>query len=558
MIYRGADLRNHFNAEANWEEYPYLLDTPKWPDGYSLAMPWMNYGGRSEGLYFASLARTGIQHRLMIQDYGAANQPILSFAWAFESYIAPGKSWQSPELAISLHPGDWHAAADQYRSSLQGWYRKADTPVEFRRALGTFNSFFTRRDFMQIAELAEDIRKYGIHHLVMWNFGDYYPMALQPDDLSVDPPRLGQFTEQWGGLARLQAANEKARELGVETGIIFSERLWNKSTLTPELRARAEDWAIRRESGDPIWESWDHQHDGAAQWSNRQQSFGHLDYVMCSAVEGYREFAQRNVRGVLKQGGYAMMFYDQVVEGNLCFSSRHNHPDVSAPSMATPGFAEELRAGMKADNPSAVLIGEGWEVLASQHLDSGWVWRMPPNPEVLQYTLPWAINTSAVAVDPGLANKYVVVGLRLAIVAGGLENGKSLSDFPDFAAHILRLVEFRKKTGQFWVDGVFRDDIGLTASGAFAKVYETDKQVAIVAANLTGDSSSFQFDLDGSRYGVDTEAYTLISSGGRSEEQPAAKKGGLVSGSIPLAAYEMAAVIFEKRKNGKAGNAPEN
>lgn len=550
MIYRGADLRNHFNADANWEEYPFLLDIPKWPDGYSLAMPWMNYGGKSEGLYFASMVRTGIQHRLMIQDYGAVTHPILSFAWAFESYIGPGKSWRSPELVVSLHQGDWHAAAAKYRASLEGWYRKADTPLEFRRALGTFNSFFTHRDFMQIAELAEDIRKYGIHHLVMWNFGDYYPKVLEPDDLSVDPPRLGQFAAQWGGPPRLQAANQKARDLGVSTGIIFSQRLWNKATLTPELHNLAEEWAIRRESGDPIWESWDHQHFGAARWSNRQQSFGQLDYVMCSAVNGYCEFAVRNVRRVLQQGGYSMMFYDQVVEGNLCFSARHNHADVSAPSIATPGFAEELRAGMKADNPEAILIGEGWEILASQHLDSGWVWRMPPNPEVLQYTLPWVINTSAVPVDMGLANKYVILGLRLAIIAGGLENGKSLSDFPVFAAHIRRLAEFRKKTEEFWVNGSFEDDIGLMASGAFAKVYETEQHVAIMAANLTEDGSTFQFDFDMSRYGVETESYSLITSNGGNEEKIAAKKENILKGSIPLEPFELAAVIFEKRKAG--------
>jgi hypothetical protein len=255
-----------------------------------------------------------------------------------------------------------------------------------------------------------------------------------------------------------------------------------------------------------------------------------------------------NVRGVLQQGGYSMMFYDQVVEGNLCFSAKHDHLDVSAPSIATPGFAEKLRAGMKADNPDAVLIGEGWEILASQHLDSGWVWRMPPNPEVLQYTLPWVINTSAVPVDIGLANKYVILGLRLAIVAGGLENGKNLSDFPEFAAHIRRLVDFRKKAEPFWVEGTFQDEIGLQASGAFAKVYQTDRRVAIMAANLTEEGSTFQFDFDGSRFGIEQASYSLITSNGTSEEKPPAKNGSTLAGSILLEPFELAAVIFERKK----------
>ena len=518
MIYLGTELRKHFNAEANWEEYPFLLDAPTWPDGYSLAMPWMNYGGEFEGFYLASLSRIGIHHKLMVQDYGPVNHPILSFAWAFESYVPSGRVWKSPEIVVSLHDGDWHRAADKYRECLGGWYQKVDTPLEFRRAFASFNSFYTKRDFMQLAELAEDIRQYGVHHLVMWNFGDYYPKVMEPDDLSVDPPRLGEFAAQWGGPERLRAANQKAKDLGVKTGIIFSQRIWNKDTLTPDLRSLAEAWAIRRETGDPIWDSWDHQHFGAARWSNRQQTFGHMDYVMCSAVDGYREFAVQNVRGVLKEGGYSMMFFDQIVEGNLCFSPAHHHENVSAPAIATLGFAEELRGKIRGDNPDALLIGEGWEVLSSQHLDSGWVWRVQPNPEVLLYTLPWVINTAAVQVDQGLANRYFILGIRLAIVAGGIENGKNLSDFPEFAEHVKRLAGFRNQTEQFWVDGRFQDDIGLQATGTFAKIYQTPEKVAIMAANLQEQASEMSSLIDPSHYGIKTPEYSVISSSGKNEQ----------------------------------------
>jgi Domain of unknown function (DUF6259) len=550
MIYRGTALRDHAHQEANWEEFPYLLGIPTWPDGYSLSMPWMNYGGRGEGLYLASHARTGVHHMLMVQDYGSAGHPILAFAWAFPCYVHPGKTWHSPELVLSLHEGDWHAAADKYRASLDGWYRRPQTQAKFRRSFASFNSFFTKRDFMQLTELAEDIRKYDVQNLVMWNFGDYYPEVLKPDDLSVDPPRLGQFAAQWGGLARLQAANRKARELGVSTGIIFSQRLWNKDTLTPELHRMAEEWAIRRESGDPIWESWDHQHLGAAQWSNQGQSFGHLDYVMCSGVEDYRRFAMHNVRGVLKEAGYSMMFYDQVVEGNVCFSAGHHHDDVSAPSLATLNFVRDLKEGMTEDDPDSVLIGEGWEVLSSQHLDSGWVWRVPPNPEVLRYTLPWVVNTSAVEVDPSMANRYLILGLQLAIVAGGLENGKNLSDFPDFAGHIKRVAAFRKQTEQFWIDGSFQDDLGLQASGGFAKVYEAGGDVAIMAAELEGKESTFRFGLDTSRYAISDNAYSVISSERASSAGIANAEGGAIRGNLQLKPYELAAVIFH------AGNKP--
>src|SRR5580700_4863137 len=82
--------------------------------------------------------------------------------------------------------------------------------------------------------------------------------------------------------------------------------------------------------------------------------------------------------------------------------------------------------------------------------------------------------------------------------SGGLENGKKLSDFPEFSRYIKRMAAFRKTTERFWVGGSFRDDIGLKSSGAFAKVYQTDREVAIVVANLGDEAAPFAFDLDAS------------------------------------------------------------
>jgi len=548
IVVSAADLRKNYYENGNWEEYPYLLGNPGWPSPGHLSMPWMNYGGREEGLYLASLSHDCTRHMLMIQDFGAAGHPIFGFAWAFPSYSAPGDSWRSPEIVLSLHSGDWHVAADTYRASLDGWYQKPDTHREFKRAIGSFNSFFTQRDFMQIADLAEDIRKYGLQHLVMWNFGDYYPAVLEEDDLSVDPPRLGQFTPQWGGLARLKAANQKARDLGVNTGIIFSSRLWNKDTLTPELRAMAEKWVLRRESGDPIVESWDHQHLGARQWSNWEQTYGHLDYCMCNAVEGWRSFTTRNILGVLRQAEYSTMFYDEAIETSLCFSPEHKHSNVSAPSMGTFSFVKALKAAMLANNPEATLMGEGWEVVASQILYVGWTWGVPSNPEVFRYTLPWVIAAAAVRVDAAEVNRYLVLGLHMAIVAKGLENGKNLSDFPEFAQHLARLVKFRETNERFLVDGTYKDDVGLQASGAFAKVYQTRGEVAIVMANLTDSATDAGFELEIRPYGIAANSYTKISSIGVSRNETAIVAGARLKGRSSLAPFEVIAAVFKRQE----------
>ena len=542
-----ADLK--FQQGANWEEYPFLLDSPVWPSGpYSLSMPWINFGGRREGLYLASLTRECRVHMLILQNFGDEKEPILAIAWAFAPYVEPGRSWRSPEIVLSLHPGDWHAAADKYRKSLEGWNQKIDTPPDFKKPFASFNSFFTSQNFDQITDLAEDIRKYGLRDLVMWNFGDYYPNVLEEDNLSVDPPRLGVFTPQWGGLARLKAANAKAQALGVRTGIIFSQRLWNKDALTPELRALAEKWVIRGESGDPLSETWHHQHLGAAQWSHHRPYFGHLEYIMCDAVKDWQNFAIHNIVGVLSQAGYSTMFYDQAaVETNLCFNPEHHHSDANAPSLSAYDFVKSLRAAMKEANPNAILIGEGWNVVVSQGTDMGWSWVGPPNPEVFRYTLPWVFNAIATDVDRGQASKYFILGIHLAIVAKSNENGKNLSDFPEFAQHLARLASFREKTERFWVNGTFRDDVGLRVSGAFGKVYTTPNEVAIIIGNLVDKAVDASFELDFHQYSVSAVNYSVVSTSGRGENGKAEKSGAALKDTKSLAPFEVVAVVFERQ-----------
>ena len=199
---------------------------------------------------------------------------------------------------------------------------------------------------------------------------------------------------------------------------------------------------------------------------------------------------------------------------------------------------------MRQSNPDAILIGEGCEVVASQVLDAGWVWRLPPNPEVFRYTLPWMILAAATDVDPAQANSCFVLGLHLAIMPKALDNGKKLSDFPEFAQHVSGLARFREKTERFWVDGAFQDDIGLRLSGAFGKVYKTRDEVAIMLANLTPEDAHANFELDSHRYGIAAASFSTISSSQSNGSGRAEKAGAILKGTISLGPYEVMAVVF--------------
>lgn len=544
---------------GNWEEHPYLPGIqgipPAWPSGYDLAMPWMNYGGSDEGLYLASLDRTGRRHVLIVQDLssGHGDDPIaLSLAWNFLAYIAPAAEWMTPPIVLSPHTGDWHVAADKCRRSLRDWYQIPNPPRTFKRALGSFNSAFSLRDFGQITELASDIRQYGLSDVVMWYFGNYYPNVLENDRVDEKPTRLGLVSSQYGGQERLQAANALATEMGVRTGIIFSQRLWNTATLTPELSELAEGWVIHREAGNPLAESWNHHHYGGIQWN---QHFGISEYVMCCACDGWQQFAINNIVEVIKRTGYITLFYDQAVETEACFNPTHQHSDVSAPSQAALPFLRKLKAAMHQANSDAILIGEGIELLSSQVLDLAWCWTFrhnglrtagPSNPEVIRYTLPWSRFAMPLDDSIATANLWFVLGMHLAVVPRSLDSGKKLSDFPAFATHVAQLVKLYHQLEGFLIDGRFMDTVGLSFEGGFAKVYMADKQVSLVIANLQGETATCHFSLDADCYGVRDTGYHWFSFKGYITDGRAQRQGTILRGSLDLQPFEVGAVVFDR------------
>jgi hypothetical protein len=214
--------------------------------------------------------------------------------------------------------------------------------------------------------------------------------------------------------------------------------------------------------------------------------------------------------------------------------------------MAPYAYLKSLRTAMRARIPNAVLIGEGWNAVASQGMDMGWSWTPPPNPEIFRYTLPWVFNAIATDVDQRHANKYFVLGIHLAVVAKSLENGKKLSDFPEFAQHLARLASLHEKTERFWVEGIFQDDVGLQVSGAFGKVYTRHDEAALMMANLTSEAVEARFVLDARRYGITAPGYTTISSSGVSDQGNVEKGEAVLKGTRSLGPYEVIAVLFER------------
>lgn len=551
---------------GNWEDHPYLRagashGAPIWPSISELSMPWVDIASNGEGLFLASMARSGSRHTLLVRET-ASGANALDLGWSFAPYLAQGDAWESPSIILVIHDGDWHAAADFYRRSLGQWYdRRGPARSRFWQAAASFNTCVTSRDFRQIAAVASDASTYRVEDLVTWYFGDYYPMLADSDVLTVDPPRLGQLTDQYGGEQALKDAVSRAGQTGVHVGTIVSQRLWNIDALSEDLRADAEEWVIRTMAGHPVREHWSHRHYGAAQWAGYHA--GEL-YVMCTACEAWQELALSNIESLLRKSGYRTLFYDQATEQELCFAQRHQHQEPSAAQAASAGFLRRLRDLVHDVAEEGALIGEGVELLTSQLMDLNWVWvdrgwrhgsaARYRNPEVARYTLPWARIAFAAAMDRASLNELFVLGIHLALVPGSLESGKRLSEFPEEALHIRQLSTLlstvTRRFGSLG-DARYLDDVGIVSDDAFARAYWQNGKVCLLVANTHPEASAVRVLLEDEYYpvreddaaNIDVISNCAVSNGPKGIKSPAGTEVTDTLGGYEVKAYLIVASL---------------
>lgn len=155
----------------------------------------------------------------------AGDTPVgMTLAWASFPFLDPGRTWESPPVALHFHEGTWWAAAGHYRS----WFdRTMPLPVDKSR------SWLSEQDawqstiisypedsigyrFTELPQLAAAARDAGIHVLQLdgWDIGGIdraYPQYM-PD------PRLGSADE-------LRDAIATCRGMGVEV-LLFTNLQW--------------------------------------------------------------------------------------------------------------------------------------------------------------------------------------------------------------------------------------------------------------------------------------------------------------------------------------------
>lgn len=243
---------NHVGQGHEWpvfDQFPgsYLgPEKPVWIGAYhgGLSMPWIDIYDQSarHGFYFGNhdpnarqsyifaeltpcttYRGTGSNAQYWPDPEHSGNIPVgLALGWANIPFIAPGDSWEGPEIVLHFHNGTWWEAAQYFRD----WHdQEAPTAIQrswlsdedaWQSTIISYPDDTIGYRFSDIPKLAEAAAAVGIHVLQLdgWDIGGIdreYP-RYEPD------PRLGTWRD-------LELAIRQCHALGVKV-LLFSNLQW--------------------------------------------------------------------------------------------------------------------------------------------------------------------------------------------------------------------------------------------------------------------------------------------------------------------------------------------
>lgn len=417
----------------------------------------------------------------------------MSWAWVHYPYLDPGGSWESPPLGLGVHAGDWHAVADRYRAWADTWWQPPSPPQRLRRSLGV--QFVQTRGFdgqplghgwRDVPRLARAGLMYGIADLCLWD-----PLAgvyCRPDE--------GDFWEEFDpsqSLDDLRSALAEARELGVNVSTLVNYRLILRNT---ELFRRGgyEDLLLRGRYGTTPLE--DYGGYGAGFASFTLPALSKQGVVLCPRPERFRERALQITRQTMDLG-FTSLFIDQSFEIYPCFDPRHGHETPTDTHEAAVAWMVEAARLVREAGPEAYVMGEIPDVHGLQQLDLMWNWNWSDADarlEVVRYTFPEALQLWVVDRQPEVLNRAFVLGCLMALTTFQLE--KSLAEYPQFGERVAQLARLRLATAEYTAEGRFRDELGLQAEGALAKVFASSAGLAVVVGNVSQEDRPVRLALD--------------------------------------------------------------
>ncbi len=276
----------------------------------SASMLWADLFDEQEGtgLYLTCRNENLVMKAIRAESFGEA-EPGLSLSIVHYPCLKGG-SWESDVCVVALHPGDWHWAADDYRTfrtSITRPNAKGHRPIWFENSPGLVAHYDFQYQgggivhrYADIPALYEKARKLGMPHLLLsgWHEGGFdngFPRYRIN-------PALGTEQELIDAVAKVRAA-------GGHVAFYINSRLCNLAY--PELADLVENSTVMRRDGKLHIEKY-----GAA-----DISFASL----CNQDPAWRDVFVGVVRYLTQTIGADSMYLDQLgmAPSLLCYHPGH-------------------------------------------------------------------------------------------------------------------------------------------------------------------------------------------------------------------------------------------
>ena len=487
-----------------WQEYLYgfelgeMTGTKDGSGAYSVdlaytgaaSMLWMDLYDENEGtgIYMTCRNNDLIMKGLRAYSFGES-YPGIGMAIVHKPCVRKGL-WESEECVVAIHDGDWHWAADDYRSWRESiprpvvghhrpeWFEKSPGLVahyDFQYQLGGIV-----HRFADIPELYRQAKEMGMNHLLLsgWNEDgfDYGFPHYTPNHL------LGTEEELKEALAQVKAE-------GGHVAFFINTRLCN--TAFADEAALLEKSVVRKRDGTPYIE-----HYGAG------IPFGSL----CINDTPWQDRLVETVNYLTHELGADSMYLDQLaMAGSLrCYNPEHSHGnDPTAWNQGYEKLLERLRSSY--DPEGMALIYEGCNDIYGPGASGQLITTLGGPllgrfPELYKYTFPEQILVDMMNPrrNTGMRPEHVARRstefLHHAFVIGAylwcydLEWDNTWRRDPEQHLRLRKIVALRKAWLEYFGHGRFTDTVGILSApeNAMVKRFAVDGGILLACACQQG------------------------------------------------------------------------
>jgi uncharacterized protein DUF6259 len=527
-------------------------------------MGWFDFYGSKGGLYFKvgdvdPLPQTDL---IMRSDRKTHALRLGIQRWAL---CWPGQKWTPGPCSVGAHTGDWHTAADMYRS----WCRKTLKQMAVPKWLADQDAYVMsggpNYEFSDFPRVIENAKAMGVSYVELWSEmtgGDisYHAYAL-PN------PYMGSEAELKKGIADLHA---RGGHIGVYLNFNTGDPLLGTFVRQPP-NAQKIPKGLPRPALDYMKDNWVQQSlmspaGGYSTWNTIVP--GYLDgyWNACPAGDKWTEYYAYWVARWANEYKLDVWYLDScpVSRGSPCFAFDHGHRDPAPEGQSIINFYKRMRQRVPKDFCIMQEYSSDRLLPYSTHA-LGLMWHPRfAHPEVVRYTLPEYILFSGMCNGTkGLKQFYPGEKLthqdaieRVFLIGNRYEF--PLSNRPPELANqwAAKMVRLRHACHAEMNYGDFLDEIGLEVVGAPERVHarlfrRADRgRLAITLLDRRNSKKTpLKLAVDLSKVGVGAaKGVKLVTLDGEQALPPLERGGVKVVVTVPPYKGRPAAILIETEK----------